>query len=47
MGDFLPVVVLSADGSEDRKVEALGEGADDYGDALPQGVRLPHQAETP
>jgi two-component system, OmpR family, KDP operon response regulator KdpE len=26
----VPVVVLSADGSEDRKVEALGEGADDY-----------------
>jgi two-component system KDP operon response regulator KdpE len=26
----VPVVVLSADGSEDRKVEALGAGADDY-----------------
>jgi two-component system, OmpR family, KDP operon response regulator KdpE len=26
----VPVVVLSADGSEDRKVKALGEGADDY-----------------
>jgi two-component system, OmpR family, KDP operon response regulator KdpE len=26
----VPVVVLSADGSEDRKVEALGDGADDY-----------------
>jgi two-component system KDP operon response regulator KdpE len=26
----VPIVVLSADGSEDRKVEALDEGADDY-----------------
>lgn len=26
----LPIVVLSADGSEDRKVEALDGGADDY-----------------
>jgi two-component system KDP operon response regulator KdpE len=26
----VPVVVLSADGSEDRKVEALSDGADDY-----------------
>jgi two-component system KDP operon response regulator KdpE len=26
----VPVVVLSADGTEDRKVEALTEGADDY-----------------
>jgi len=26
----VPVVVLSADGSEDRKVDALGDGADDY-----------------
>jgi two-component system, OmpR family, KDP operon response regulator KdpE len=26
----VPVVVLSADGSEDRKVEALDQGADDY-----------------
>lgn len=25
-----PVIVLSADGSEDRKVEALDQGADDY-----------------
>ena len=25
-----PVIVLSADGSEDRKVEALDDGADDY-----------------
>jgi two-component system, OmpR family, KDP operon response regulator KdpE len=26
----VPVLVLSADGTEDRKVEALGDGADDY-----------------
>jgi two-component system, OmpR family, KDP operon response regulator KdpE len=26
----VPVVVLSADGSEDRKVDALSDGADDY-----------------
>jgi two-component system KDP operon response regulator KdpE len=26
----VPIVVLSADGSEDRKVQALDEGADDY-----------------
>jgi two-component system KDP operon response regulator KdpE len=26
----VPIVVLSADGSEDRKVEALDQGADDY-----------------
>jgi two-component system KDP operon response regulator KdpE len=26
----VPIIVLSADGSEDRKVEALDEGADDY-----------------
>lgn len=26
----LPIIVLSADGSEDRKVEALDQGADDY-----------------
>jgi two-component system, OmpR family, KDP operon response regulator KdpE len=26
----VPVLVLSADGAEDRKVEALGDGADDY-----------------
>jgi two-component system KDP operon response regulator KdpE len=26
----VPIVVLSADGSEDRKVDALDEGADDY-----------------
>ena len=26
----VPVVVLSADGTEDRKVDALGAGADDY-----------------
>ncbi|GAA5200114.1 response regulator transcription factor [Rugosimonospora acidiphila] len=26
----IPVIVLSADGSEDRKVEALDNGADDY-----------------
>lgn len=26
----VPVIVLSADGSEDRKVEALDKGADDY-----------------
>lgn len=26
----VPVIVLSADGSEDRKVEALDQGADDY-----------------
>jgi two-component system KDP operon response regulator KdpE len=26
----VPVLVLSADGSEDRKVDALGDGADDY-----------------
>ncbi|MGD0083172.1 MAG: response regulator transcription factor [Acidimicrobiales bacterium] len=26
----VPIVVLSADGSEDRKVEALDDGADDY-----------------
>ncbi|HVT68955.1 MAG TPA: response regulator transcription factor [Trebonia sp.] len=26
----VPVVVLSADGTEDRKVDALGDGADDY-----------------
>jgi len=26
----VPVVVLSADGAEDRKVDALGDGADDY-----------------
>jgi two-component system KDP operon response regulator KdpE len=26
----VPVIVLSADGAEDRKVEALDEGADDY-----------------
>ena len=26
----VPIVVLSADGSEDRKVQALGDGADDY-----------------
>jgi two-component system KDP operon response regulator KdpE len=26
----LPIVVLSADGSEDRKVDALDQGADDY-----------------
>lgn len=26
----IPVVVLSADGAEDRKVDALGDGADDY-----------------
>src|SRR6202000_682495 len=25
-----PVIILSADGSEDRKVEALNDGADDY-----------------
>ena len=25
-----PVIILSADGSEDRKVEALNGGADDY-----------------
>ena len=26
----VPIVVLSADGTEDRKVDALGSGADDY-----------------
>ena len=26
----VPVVVLSADGTEDRKVDAFGHGADDY-----------------
>jgi two-component system KDP operon response regulator KdpE len=26
----VPIIVLSADGSEDRKVDALDEGADDY-----------------
>ncbi|HEY5120121.1 MAG TPA: response regulator, partial [Acidimicrobiales bacterium] len=26
----VPIIVLSADGSEDRKVSALDEGADDY-----------------
>jgi two-component system KDP operon response regulator KdpE len=26
----VPIIVLSADGSEDRKVQALDEGADDY-----------------
>lgn len=26
----VPIIVLSADGSEDRKVAALDEGADDY-----------------
>ena len=26
----IPVIILSADGSEDRKVEALNGGADDY-----------------
>jgi two-component system, OmpR family, KDP operon response regulator KdpE len=26
----VPIIVLSADGSEDRKVQALGDGADDY-----------------
>ena len=26
----VPVIVLSADGAEDRKVQALDEGADDY-----------------
>ena len=26
----VPIIVLSADGSEDRKVEALDHGADDY-----------------
>jgi two-component system KDP operon response regulator KdpE len=26
----VPIIVLSADGSEDRKVDALGDGADDY-----------------
>ena len=26
----IPIIVLSADGSEDRKVQALDEGADDY-----------------
>jgi two-component system, OmpR family, KDP operon response regulator KdpE len=26
----VPIIVLSADGSEDRKVEALDDGADDY-----------------
>src|SRR5262249_56243913 len=26
----VPIVVLSADGSEDRKVDALDQGADDY-----------------
>lgn len=26
----VPIIVLSADGSEDRKVEALDQGADDY-----------------
>jgi hypothetical protein len=25
-----PIIILSADGSEDRKVEALNDGADDY-----------------
>ena len=25
-----PIIVLTADGAEDRKVEALGAGADDY-----------------
>ena len=26
----LPIIILSADGTEDRKVEALDNGADDY-----------------
>ena len=26
----VPIIVLSADGSEDRKVQALDDGADDY-----------------
>jgi two-component system, OmpR family, KDP operon response regulator KdpE len=34
----VPVIILSADGSEDRKVEALNGGADDYV-AKPFGMR--------
>jgi CheY-like chemotaxis protein len=35
-----PIVVLSADGTEDRKVEALEAGADDY-ITKPFGLREP------
>ena len=34
----VPIVVLSADGSEDRKVDALDQGADDYM-SMPFGMR--------
>jgi two-component system, OmpR family, KDP operon response regulator KdpE len=37
----VPIVVLSADGSEDRKVEALEHGADDYM-TKPFGMRELH-----
>jgi two-component system, OmpR family, KDP operon response regulator KdpE len=37
----VPVIVLSADGSEDRKVEALEHGADDYM-TKPFGMRELH-----
>jgi two-component system, OmpR family, KDP operon response regulator KdpE len=37
----VPIVVLSADGSEDRKVEALDHGADDYM-TKPFGMRELH-----
>jgi len=37
----VPIIVLSADGSEDRKVEALDQGADDYM-TKPFGMRELH-----
>jgi DNA-binding response OmpR family regulator len=37
----VPIIVLSADGSEDRKVDALEHGADDYM-TKPFGMRELH-----